>query len=98
MDYNPFMIKGFKHKGLQLYFETGKVTCIQPKHKVRLKTLLTALNTAYTIDDMDLPGGNLHPLKGELKGIWSISVNGNWRMTFKFENGDAYVVNYEDYH
>jgi len=92
------MIKSFKHKGLKLYFETGKTSGIQAKHGKKLRFQLSALGSATIVDDMDLPGYNLHELKGRKKGIWSITVNGNWRVTFKFENSDAYIVNYEDYH
>ena len=59
---------------------------------------LAALESAQTIDDMDIPGFRLHPLKGELKGRWSIFVNGNWRLTFEFEQGNVHVLDYEDYH
>ena len=59
---------------------------------------LTALDTAQTIDDIDLPGFRLHSLKGDRTGIWSIAVNGNWRITFEFREGNAYIINYEDYH
>jgi len=59
---------------------------------------LTALDTAQDIDDMDIPGFKLHPLKGKLKGRWSISVSGNWRVTFEFRDGNAYILDYEDYH
>lgn len=60
--------------------------------------ILAALESSHEIDDMNIPGFRLHPLKGKLKGVWSVSVSGNWRITFEFENGNAYVVNYEDYH
>ena len=92
------MISSFKHKGLQKFYETGKTAGIQAAHKKRLKLQLTALGTATCIDDMDIPGFGLHPLKGKRKGIWSIKVNGNWRITFEFEDGNVYIVNYEDYH
>ncbi len=59
---------------------------------------LAAIHTATLIDDIDLPGWDLHSLSGDRKEIWSISVNGNWRITFKFIDGDAYILNYEDYH
>ena len=59
---------------------------------------LAALDTAHSIDDMDIPGYRLHPLKGERKGLWSISVSGNWRLTFEFADGNVYVLDYEDYH
>lgn len=92
------MIKSFKHKGLKKFFERGDCSGIQPKHEKKLRLQLAALDTATTIDDMDLPGYNLHPLKGQRKDSWSIVVNGNWRITFEFEDGDVYIVNYEDYH
>jgi len=59
---------------------------------------LAALDTAQVIDDMNIPGYRLHPLKGGRKRTWSISVSGNWRLTFQFENGNVYILNYEDYH
>jgi proteic killer suppression protein len=92
------MISSFKHKGLQEFYETGNAAGIQAKHKKRLKLQLVALDTATCIDDMDIPGFELHQLRGNKKGIWSIKVNGNWRTTFKFEDGNVYIVNYEDYH
>ena len=92
------MIKTFKHKGLRKFFETGSASGIQPGHKQKLRIRLTALNTATCIEDMDLPGFRLHPLKGILQGFWAIDVSKNWRITFKFNDGDAYIVNYEDYH
>jgi len=60
--------------------------------------MLAALDTAAVIEDMDIPGLRLHPLKGGRQGLWAITVNKNWRLTFSFENGDVYVVDYEDYH
>jgi proteic killer suppression protein len=92
------MIKKFKHKGLEKFHKTGSTAGIQSAHKSKLGYQLDALDTAVVIDDMDMPGWGLHPLKGQQKGRWSIEVSGNWRLTFEFENGDAYVVDYEDYH
>lgn len=92
------MIRSFKHKGLQKFFETGSVAGIRPTHRQKLRIRLTALDTATRIEDMDLPGFRLHPLKGDRDGQWSIDVNKNWRITFEFIDGDAYIVNYEDYH
>ncbi|CAA0114010.1 Endoribonuclease HigB [BD1-7 clade bacterium] len=92
------MIKSFKHKGLQRFFESGSTRGIQTKHVNRLRMQLAALDTAQEIEDVDLPGYRLHQLKGSRKETWSITVNGNWRVTFEFENGNAYIVNYEDYH
>lgn len=67
-------------------------------HAERLRMRLIALDTALSVNDMDLPGYKLHQLKGKRKGIWSISFSGNWRITFEFVDGNAYIVNYEDYH
>jgi proteic killer suppression protein len=92
------MIKSFKHKGLQKFYKTGSVAGVNPAHKSKIKMRLSALNTAIYIDDMDLPGFRLHPLKGKKDGFWAIDVNKNWRITFEFIDGDAYIVNYEDYH
>ena len=92
------MIPSFRHKGLRRYFESGSVAGIQPAHAKRLKMQLAALDTAVTIEDMDVPRFRLHPLKGVDKGRWSIWVNGNWRVTFEFEDGNAFILDYEDYH
>ena len=92
------MIKSFKHKGLEKFFTKGITAGIQAKHMRRLADQLAFLHAARTIDDVDKPGYKLHELKGKLKGYWAITVSGNWRIVFKFEKGDAYVVNYEDYH
>ncbi|PQJ84514.1 type II toxin-antitoxin system RelE/ParE family toxin [Aliivibrio sifiae] len=92
------MIKTFKHKGLKKFFETGSKAGIQAKHDRKLRMQLAAIDTATIIDDVDLPGFKLHPLKGGRDGIWSITVNGNWRVTFEFVDGNAYILNYEDYH
>lgn len=92
------MIKSFRHKGLRSLFETGKSAGVQANHVKRLRMQLAALDTAHVIDDMDIPGFRLHSLKGELRGRWSIAVNGNWRLTFEFEDGNAYILDYEDYH
>ena len=92
------MIVSFRHKGLKRFYDTGSTVGIQTAHAKRLRFQLAALDTAVSIQDMDIPGFHLHPLKGQRKGTWSISVSGNWRMTFRFEDGNAHIVNYEDYH
>jgi proteic killer suppression protein len=92
------MIQKFKHKGLKRLFESGSSAGINPQHVTRLRQILALLETAETLDDMDLPGLNLHELKGECKGTWSVKVSGNWRVTFKLQKGDVFDVNYEDYH
>jgi toxin HigB-1 len=92
------MIKTFKHKGLKLYYETGSARGIQNKHASRLRMQLAALDSAMEVSDLDIPGYKLHPLKGDRKGIWAISVSGNWRLTFEFRDGHTYLLDYEDYH
>jgi len=92
------MIQSFRHKGLCKFFESGSAAGIQPHHAKRLRMLLTALDTAQSIEDMNIPGFRLHPLKGSERGRWSVWVNGNWRLTFEFKDGHAYVLDYEDYH
>jgi proteic killer suppression protein len=92
------MIKSFKHKGLRQFFELGDTSGIQAKHIKKLRIQLAAIDTAQVIDDIDLPSFSLHPLKGERHGIWSVSVNANWRVTFEFRDGNAFILNYEDYH
>lgn len=92
------MIASFRHKGLRKFFESGGLSGIQPAHARRLKMQLVALDTAQSIEDMGIPGFRLHALKGSDRGRWSIWVNGNWRVTFEFENGNAFVLDYEDYH
>ena len=92
------MIQSFRHKGLRRFFESGSAAGVQPHHAKRLRMLLAALDTAKSIDDMDIPGFRLHPLKREVRGRWSVWVNGNWRVTFEFKDGHALVLDYEDYH
>ena len=92
------MIQSFRHKGLKRFFETGSFAGIQAKHAKRLRMQLAALDTARVIDDMDIAGFRLHPLKGEEQGRWSIWVNGNWRLTFALRDGQCFVLDYEDYH
>jgi proteic killer suppression protein len=92
------MIKSVRHKGLRKFFETGSTSGIQAAHAKRLRMQLAALETAQAVEDMDVPGFRLHPLKGKLRGRWSVTVNGNWRLTFEFQDGNAYVLDYEDYH
>lgn len=92
------MIRSFKHKGLELFFTTGKKSGIQAQHARRLEVQLQALHTAFVIEDMDIPGWRLHTLSGDRQNLWSITVNRNWRIVFEFKDGHAYIVNYEDYH
>lgn len=92
------MIKSFRHKGLERFFKTGTTAGIQSAHAKKLRRQLLILDTATSRADMNVQGWDLHPLKGDLDGHWSVKVNGNWRMTFTFENGDAELVDYLDYH
>ena len=92
------MIQKFKHKGLKQLFEKGNSSGVNTHHLKRLKLILALLETAETVEDMDLPGLSLHELKGNRKGIWALKVSGNWRVTFKLDKGDVLDLNYEDYH
>ena len=92
------MIESFRHKGLKRFFETGSSAGVQAHHAKRLRMQLAALDTARSVDDMNIPGFRLHPLKGTAIGRWSVWVNGNWRLTFDFRDGNAHVLDYEDYH
>ena len=92
------MIKSFKHKGLEKFYNTNSIAGIQPYHKQKLRMRLIAMDTATNIEDINLPGFRLHPLKGDRVGLWAIDVSKNWRITFKFQDGNVHVVDYEDYH
>ena len=92
------MITSFVHKGLERFYKTGKSSGIQAKHAKRLRLILTNLDQAEDPNDMDLPSLRLHELKGNRKHIWSVSVSGNWRVTFRFAGRNVEIVNYEDYH
>jgi proteic killer suppression protein len=92
------MIKSFAHKDLERLFTSGTAAGVQAMHVQRLRLILALLNDAVTINDMDAPGLRLHHLKGDLKEFWSVTVQANWRVTFRFEDGNAHVVDYLDYH
>lgn len=92
------MIQKFKYRGLKRLFESGITSGVDPQHVDRIRKILALLETAETLEDMDMPGLGLHPLKGNRKGAWAVKVIGNWRITFKIQSGDAFDVNYEDYH
>ena len=92
------MIRSFRHKGLERFFTTGSKAGIQAKHASRLRLILGRLNVASEPRDMNLPGLDLHPLKGERRGTWAVTVSGNWRVTFQFVEKNIENVNYEDYH
>ena len=93
------VIKTFRHSGLERFYRTGSKAGIQPKHDKKLRMQLTALDAATQPQDLAvIPGWRLHELKGDQAGRWSITVNGNWRLTFGFEGTDVVLLDYEDYH
>jgi proteic killer suppression protein len=92
------VIKSFRHKGIEKFFLTKSKAGIQPHHAKRLTLQLGVLNTMLTMDEMDSPGWQLHKLHGELEDYWAVSVSGNWRLTFRFEDRNVYLVDYQDYH
>jgi len=92
------VIRSFFHKGLEKFFSTGNKAGIQPSHAKRLRLQLARLDAAVSVADMSLPAWHLHPLKGEFEGYWSVKVDQNWRLIFRFEGKDAVRVDYVDYH
>jgi len=92
------MIKSFEHRGLELFYLKSSTARIKNDHVKRLRLILGRLDASTSPQDMNLPGLKLHELRGKRKGFWSVWVNGNWRVTFKFEGTDATNVDYEDYH
>lgn len=92
------MIRRFRHKGLKRLFENGEAKGIRSDHVEKVENILAVLNRARKSDDMSLPGFRLHPLKGDLKGFWSVTVRANWRVIFRFEEGHACDVDLVDYH
>lgn len=92
------MIETFRYKGLEDFFFDGTVAKIQPKHAQKLKDILDRLDAANVAEDMNYPGSRFHRLKGDRKEFYSVTVQGNWRVIFRFENGHAYDVDYLDYH
>ena len=92
------MIRSIKHKGLKRFYESGDTSGIQTSHQHRLRRLLGSLEAATQPSDMGLPGYRLHPLKGQRSEFWSVTVNGSWRLIFRFANGEPEAVDYLDYH
>lgn len=92
------MIIGFRHKGLEAFYRTGTTKGIQATHATKLARILGALDVAIGSEDLNFPAFRLHLLKGELKDFWSITVNGNWRVIFRFSGTDVELVDYLDYH
>ena len=92
------MIRNFRHKGLQRLFQEDESRGIRAEYVPKITNILAVLNRARVPQDMDLPGFRLHPLKGDWKGFWSVTVRANWRVIFRFENGHAGDVDLKDYH
>jgi proteic killer suppression protein len=92
------MIKSFKHKGLERLFTKGSASGVQADYAPRIVLMLDAMDAAEQVKELDLPGFRLHRLKGDKRNLWSVRVSGNWRITFEFEKGDAYILDLEDYH
>ena len=92
------MIKSFKHKWLERLFIKGSTSGVEANYAPRITLILDAIDAAEQVKELDLPGFRLHRLKGDKRNLWSVTVSANWRITFEFENGDAYILDLEDYH
>jgi proteic killer suppression protein len=92
------MIRNFRHKGLKRLYSQGDRRKVQPDHADKIERILARLDQASEPSNMDLPGYRLHPLKGDMKGFWSVTVSENWRIVFRFEGGHASDVDLIDYH
>ena len=92
------MIRSIRHKALRRLFEDDDARGVDPEHVKKLRNILARLDSARVVSDMDLPGFRLHPLHGDLKGYWAVTVRANWRVIFKFADGEASEVDYVDYH
>ena len=92
------MIKSFQHKGLERFFRKGETKGIQAQLTEKVQRILDLLDDASRPDQLKIPGMHLHPLKGDKKGQWAMTVSGNWRITFAFDGEDVIIVNLEDYH
>ncbi len=92
------MIAGFRHKGLKRLYEDDDRRGVNPRHVEKIENILGLLEAAEKVEDMDLPSLRLHALSGNLKGFWAVCVRANWRIVFRFENGDAFDVDLADYH
>ena len=92
------MIRSIRHKGLKALYENAEPRGVIAEHVVKLRDILARLDAARTVADMDMPGLRLHPLKGEMRGFWSVTVRANWRVIFRFADREAFDVDYLDYH
>lgn len=91
-------LRSFRHRGLERLFERGDRSRIRPDQVAKVRRILNRLDSASSVADVDAPGFRLHPLKGDLSGYWAVSVSGNWRIVFRFTDGDALDVDLVDYH
>lgn len=92
------MIVHFRHRGLKRLFERGDRKQVSPEHLEKIENILALLDAAQEVSDLDLPGFRLHRLTGDLQGFWAVTVRANWRIVFRFENGQARDVDLVDYH
>jgi proteic killer suppression protein len=92
------MIRSFRHKGLKRLYEDDDTRFVAAEHLIKLRNILARLDAARSVEDMDLPGFNLHALKGRLRGFMAVTVRANWRVIFRFVEGHAFEVDYLDYH
>jgi proteic killer suppression protein len=92
------MIRSFRHRGVKRLFERGDRSKVSPEHVEKVENILALLNQASEPEDMNLPGFRLHPLRGDRKGFWAVTVRANWRVVFRFEGGNACDVDLTDYH
>ena len=92
------MIRSFRHKGLKRFYQEDDHRGVDHEHVEKLRDILARLDAAASAADMDFPGFRLHPLRGNLRGFFGVTVRANWRVVFRFEDGDAFDVDYLDYH
>lgn len=92
------MIVSFRHKGLEALYRLDSIRGVQAEHADKLRRILSVLDVAHGPKDLEIPGFGVHALKGKLAGRWSITVSGNWRVTFRFIDNDVELLDYEDYH
>ncbi len=92
------MIRSFRHRGLKRLYHQGDANRLRADQRNRIADVLLHLDQAQVPGDLDLPGYRLHPLKGDLKGVWSVTISGNWRITFRLDDGDTFEVDLVDYH
>jgi toxin HigB-1 len=92
------MIQPIQYRGLKRLYENDDPRSVIREHTAKLRDILARLNAASVVVDMDFPGFRLHPLKGELKGFWAVTVRANWRVIFRFAEGDVLDLDYVDYH